>query len=142
MEYEMASAYGMLVIAEVPNVNFQQEHFSNPELMELATNQLKETVKYLENETCIMFWSLFIECKTYEDSAVDFVRKYTKLVKELDPTRFTVHASDIPAEDRTYDYFDIIGVNYWLGCGISANPSRKAADSWTPLPHDIPTSRY
>ena len=54
MEYEMASAYGMLVIAEVPNVNFQQEHFSNPELMELATNQLKETVKYLENyRSCI-----------------------------------------------------------------------------------------
>ncbi|MDF2989019.1 MAG: glycoside hydrolase family 2 protein [Eubacterium sp.] len=118
-EYGIASEMGMLVIAEVPNVNFKKEQFANPELMELAINQLKETIKYYKNETCIMFWSLFIECKTYEDSAVDFVPKYIKLAKELDSTRFTVHASDIPTEDRTYEFFDIIGVNYWLGWYIS-----------------------
>ncbi len=114
-EYEIASESGMLVIAEVPNVNFKKEQFSNPELLELANRQMKETIKYYKNETCIMFWSLFIECKTYEDAAVDFVPKYIKLAKELDPTRFTVHASDIPTEDRTYEYFDVVGVNYWLG---------------------------
>ena len=72
-EYEIASEMGFLAIAEVPNVNFKKEQFQNPELMELAINQLKETIKYYKNETCIMFWSLFIECKTYEDAAVDFV---------------------------------------------------------------------
>lgn len=114
-EYEIASETGMLVIAEVPNVNFKKEQFLNPELLELANQQMRETIKYYKNETCIMFWSLFIECKTYEDAAVDFVPKYIKLAKDLDPTRFTVHASDIPTEDRTYEYFDVVGVNYWFG---------------------------
>ena len=114
-EYEIASETGMLVIAEVPNVNFKKEQFLNTELLELANRQMKETIKYYKNETCIMFWSLFIECKTYEDAAVDFVPKYIKLAKELDPTRFTVHASDIPTQDRTYEYFDVVGVNYWFG---------------------------
>ncbi len=114
-EYEIASEAGVLVIAEVPNVNFKREQFQNPELLELANNQMKETIKYYKNETCIMFWSLFIECKTYEDAAVEFVPKYIKLAKELDPTRFTVHASDIPEEDRTYEYFDVVGINYWRG---------------------------
>ncbi len=114
-EYEIASETGMVAIAEVPNVNFKKEQFMNPELLELAVNQMKETIKYCKNEACIMFWSLFIECKTYEDAAVEFVRKYIQLARESDPTRFTVHASDIPLEDRTYEYFDVVGINYWRG---------------------------
>ena len=114
-EYEIASEMGFLVIAEVPNVNFGKEQFKNPELMELAVNQLKETIKYYKNETSIMFWSLFIECKTYEDAAVDFVPRYINLARGLDASRFTIHASDIPEQDRTYEYFDVIGVNYWFG---------------------------
>ena len=114
-EYEIASETGFLVIAEVPNVNFKKEQFQNPELLELANKQMQDTIKYYKNETCIMFWSLFIECKTYEDAAVDFVPKYIKLAKAMDPTRFVVHASDIPTEDRTYEYFDVVGINYWLG---------------------------
>ncbi len=114
-EYETASEMGFLVIAEVPNVNFKKEQFLNSELMDLAVNQLRETIKYYKNETCIMFWSLFIECKTYEDAAVDFVPRYIKLAKELDASRYAIHASDIPEQDRTYEYFDVIGVNYWFG---------------------------
>ena len=114
-EYEIASENGFLVICEMPNVNFKKEQFLNTDLMQLAVDQMKEVVKYYKNETCILFWSLFVECKTYEDAAVDFVPKYIKLAKELDPTRFTIHASDIPTEDRTYDYFDVVGVNYWFG---------------------------
>lgn len=114
-EYEIASEMGFLAIAEVPNVNFKKEQFQNPELMELAINQLRETIKYYKNETCILFWSLFIECKTYEDAAVDFVPKYIGLAKELDSSRFTIHASDIPEQDKTYSYFDVVGVNYWFG---------------------------
>lgn len=114
-EYKIASEMGFLVIAEVPNVNFKKEQFQNPELLELANKQMRDTIKYYKNETCIMFWSLFIECKTYEAAAVDFVPKYIKLAKDLDPTRFTVHASDIPTQDKTYQYFDVVGINYWLG---------------------------
>lgn len=114
-EYGIASEMGFVAIAEVPNVNFKKAQFLNKELMDLAMKQLRETIKYYKNETCIMFWSLFIECKTYEDAAVDFVPRYISLAKELDSSRFTIHASDIPAEDRTYEYFDIVGVNYWFG---------------------------
>lgn len=114
-EYEIASEMGFIVMAEVPNVNFTRKQFENKKLLQNSINQAKEVLKYYKNETCIMFWSLFIECRTNEDSAVEFVPEYIKLFKQTDPTRFTIHASVIPAEDRTYDYFDIVGINYWSG---------------------------
>ncbi len=114
-EYQMASEMGFIVIAEVPNVDFKKAHFENKDVTQNSINQAKEALKYYKNETCIMFWSLFIECNTNEDAAVDFVPKYIKLFKDTDPTRLTIHASVIPMEDRTYDYFDIVGINYWHG---------------------------
>jgi beta-glucuronidase len=114
-EYEIASEMGFLAIAEVPNVNLRKEHFTDQGVKENCLNQLKELLKYYKNETCIAFWSLFIECDTYEDEAVDFVPYVINTVKANDPTRMTIHASNIPLEDRTYDYFDIVGINYWSG---------------------------
>ena len=114
-EYEIASEMGFIVMAEVPNVNFTRKQFEDQELLQNSINQAKEMIRYYKNETCIMFWSLFIECRTSEDSAVKFVPEFTKLIKQLDPTRFTIHASVIPLEDRTYEYFDIVGINYWSG---------------------------
>lgn len=114
-EYEIASEMGFVVMAEVPNVNFTKKQFEDRELLQNSINQTREMIRYYKNETCIMFWSLFIECRTSEDSAVESVPEYTKLVKQMDPTRFTIHASVIPLEDRTYEYFDIVGINYWSG---------------------------
>ena len=114
-EYEIASEMGFLVIAEVPNVNFIKAHFENEDVCQNAVNQLKEMMKYYRNETCIAFWSLFIECTTDGEISVDFVSNYIKLAKELDPTRFTIHASITPLDDKTYQFFDVVGVNYWKG---------------------------
>ncbi|MFA6309162.1 MAG: glycoside hydrolase family 2 TIM barrel-domain containing protein [Clostridia bacterium] len=114
-EYEMASEMGFIVMAEVPNVDFKKAHFENKDVLQNSINQAKEALKYYKNETCIMFWSLFIECNTNEEAAVDFVPKYIKLFKDTDPTRMTIHASVIPMQDKTYDYFDIVGINYWNG---------------------------
>ncbi len=114
-EYAIASEHGVAVIAEVPNLNFTPEHFLREDVKENAIRQLKELIKYYKNETCIMFWSLFIECRTDADEAVDFVPGYIEMAKQLDPTRLTVHASIQPTIDRTYDYFDVVGVNHWTG---------------------------
>ncbi len=114
-EYAIASELGVAVIAEVPNLNFTPEHFLREDVRENAVNQMKELIKYYKNETCIMFWSLFIECRTDAEEAVDFVPAYIEMVKALDPTRLTIHASIRPTIDKTYDYFDVVGVNYWTG---------------------------
>lgn len=114
-EYEIASEMGFLAIAEVPNVNLKKEHFKDEGVRKNCMSQLKEMLKYYKNETCIAFWSLFIECDTYEDEAVDFIPQVIGTVKAVDPTRLTIHASNIPLEDRTYEYFDVVGINYWSG---------------------------
>lgn len=114
-EYEIASENGIVAIAEVPNLNFTAELFLSDEVRYNSINQMKEMIKYYKNETCIMFWSLFIECFTDTDEAVDFVPSYVESVKQLDPTRLTIHASIQPVIDKTYDYFDVVGVNYWTG---------------------------
>ncbi len=114
-EYELASEFGFIVMAEMPNVNFTKDMFDSKEILENAVNQTKETLKYYKNETCIMFWSLFIECKTNEPTAIEFIPDYIKMIKETDPSRFTIHASLIPLDDPAAQYFDIAGINYWSG---------------------------
>jgi beta-glucuronidase len=114
-EYLVASEAGFIIMAETPNVNLQARHFENEDVMANSINQMKEMIRYYKNETCIFLWSLFIECETTHESARKIVSDYVKLVKELDPTRFTIHASIFPLNDPTYDCFDIIGVNYWRG---------------------------
>lgn len=114
-EYEIASESGFLVIAEVPNVNLTKEHFMQSDVRKNSVNQMKEMIKYYKNETCIAFWSLFIECSTDEEESIEFVTEYIKTVKDLDPTRLTIHASIKPVTDKTYNYFDVVGVNYWTG---------------------------
>ena len=115
-EYEIAkSETGFLAIAEVPNLNFTKEYFAMKEIQDNSINQLMEMIKYYKNETCIAFWSLFIECRTDEAESIDFVKSYINMTKQLDPTRITIHASVHPVEDKTYDYFDVVGVNYWSG---------------------------
>lgn len=114
-EYEIASQMGFIIMAEIPNLNYGKDHFNNKEIQENSINQLKETIKYYKNEACIMFWSLFIECETEREDSREFVSQYTALTKELDPGRLTIHASIKPVIDKTYEYFDVVGINYWTG---------------------------
>ena len=114
-EYELASEMGFVVLAETPNGNFIKLHFEDKDILENAVNQTKEMLKYLKNETCIIFWNLFMESATNEPGAMEFIPGYIRLVKDIDPTRLTIHASLIPLDDPAANYFDVIGINYWSG---------------------------
>ena len=84
-------------------------------MLEKAKRVLAEMIRSEKNETCVMFWSLFIECDTHVPAARKFVSEIIETAKALDDTRIVVMASIRPLEDVTYDQFDVIGVNYWEG---------------------------
>jgi beta-glucuronidase len=106
---------GFVVLAETPNGNFRKLHFEDRDILANTVNQTKEMLKYYKNETCIIFWNLFMESETNEPAAINFIPGYIKLVKDTDPSRLTIHASLIPLNDPVAAYFDVIGINYWSG---------------------------
>ena len=114
-EYDIASEAGFAVIAETPNVNFTAEAYVDKEVRQNSFNQLSELIKNYKNHACILFWSLFSECTTNIDEAVEFMPACIRAVKAADPTRLTIHASHRPKEDRCHSFFDVIGINYWNG---------------------------
>lgn len=114
-EYRVASEMGFMVMAEVPNVSLRQWHFQNKATVRGILEQAREMLRWYQNETCILFWSLLIECRTDEPGAENLVVELVRIFKERDPDRLVIHASVIPTLDRMFRYFDVVGINYWSG---------------------------
>lgn len=114
-EHEVLNELGIGAIAEFPLVFLHEEQMNSPAFLEKAKRIVSETIAREKNETCILFWSLFIECDTDRPSARPFVEELVRFVRNLDPTRLLVTASIKPLTDLNYDLFDVVGVNYWEG---------------------------
>jgi 6-phosphogluconolactonase/glucosamine-6-phosphate isomerase/deaminase len=115
LELEVLDELGMVAISEIPMVFLREPQMTSPEMLLKSSQMLAEMIRSGKNSTCIMFWSLFIECETDLPSTRDFVEKMVVLTWELDNTRLVIMASNRPLTDVTYDLFDVIGVNYWEG---------------------------
>lgn len=115
LEHEVLDELGLLAISEIPMVFLGETQMTSPEIMAKSKRMLAEMIRAEKNTTSIMFWSLFIECETHLPSTREFVKAMVDYTKELDDTRLVVMASNRPLTDVAYDYFDVIGVNYWEG---------------------------
>ena len=115
LEHDILDELGMLAISEIPMVFLGEAQMTSPETLAKSQHMLAEMISAEKNATCIMFWSLFIECETNLPSTRPFVQAMVERARELDETRLIVMASNRPLTDVTYDYFDVIGVNYWRG---------------------------
>jgi 6-phosphogluconolactonase/glucosamine-6-phosphate isomerase/deaminase len=115
LEHELLNELGMVAISEAPLVFLHKTQMTSEATLEKAKRVLAEMIRSEKNETCVMFWSLFIECDTHLPAARKFVSEIIEITKALDDTRIVVMASIRPLEDVTYDQFDVIGVNYWEG---------------------------
>jgi 6-phosphogluconolactonase/glucosamine-6-phosphate isomerase/deaminase len=137
LEHEVLNELGIAAISEAPLVFLQEEQMTNEVMLEKAKRMLAEMIRTEKNETCIIFWSLFIECDTHLPGTKRFVKEIVEYVKSLDETRLIIMASIRPLEDVTYDYFDVIGVNYWEGWYQNA-PAEQAVDWLTTMARRFP----
>jgi hypothetical protein len=106
---------GFASISEIPLVYLHEKQMTSEQMLEKAKRTFLEAFQREKNETNIMFWSLFIECDTHLEANKRFVKDLIDYVRSLDDTRFLVMASLRHLEDLAYNYFDVIGVNYWEG---------------------------
>ena len=137
LEHELLNELGMVAISEIPMVFLHEQQMTSPVVLEKCKRMLAEMIRTERNETSVMFWSIFIECDTHIPAARPFVREIIDYVKSLDDTRIIVMASIRPLEDVTYDYFDVIGVNYWEGWYRNA-PVEQAVDWLTAMAERFP----
>ena len=115
LEHDLLNELGIVSMAELPLVFLHEDQMTSEVVLKKAKEMLQEMIRREKNETNIMFWSLFIECDTHLDTTKSFVEEIIHTVRELDDTRLVIMASIYPMNDKTYDYFDVIGVNYWEG---------------------------
>ena len=115
--YDLCDKGGLIVWAELPYVNASGPL---PAFGENARTQLTELVKQNFNHPSIVCWCLFNELhskNSWNDAPADWslVPELNKLVKELDPTRLSVSASCIKADDPLNRVTDIMAFNRYPG---------------------------
>ena len=114
-ELDILDELGIVAICEAPIVFLKAVQMNDPLIQEKCRTMIRELIRDDGNYTCVMFWSLFIECETFQPEARGCVENLVEYTKKLDPTRLVIMASNRPKKDDSYDLFDVVGINYWSG---------------------------
>lgn len=124
--YRLCDEAGIVAWAEVPNVNMVRD---TQEFRENNRRQALEMIYQLWNHPSICMWGLFNEIghQAEKDNAgIDMeaeLASLNTLVKETDPSRFTVGASNQPSRQKLSGIPDHIAFNTypgWYGGGAEA----------------------
>lgn len=116
--YDLCNKRGLLVWAEVPAV---ERVGDSPEFIANLGEQAREMVYQLGNNPSIVMWGLFNEIYHNYDKRMDGVdvegvlEKLNKLIKELDPTRPTVAATNQLGREKLNRIPENIAINIYPG---------------------------
>ncbi len=121
--YSLCDSSGVIVWAEIPWIGFpdflgEGSNGYNPTdpFHQNARQQLTELIRQNYNHPSICFWGVFNEIQNpKEASPVAFVRELDSLAKVEDPSRITVGASMLEAEEPIHDITDAIAWNKYFG---------------------------
>lgn len=114
-ELEILDELGIAAICEAPIVFLKASQMNDQIIQKKCRMMIQELIRDDGNFTCVMFWSLFIECETFLPEARDCVKDLVEFTKNLDSSRLVIMASNRPKKDDSYDLFDVVGINYWSG---------------------------
>ncbi len=115
LEHAVLDELGMATISEIPLVFLGEAQMTDPGMLAKSKHMLAEMIRAEKNNPCILFWSLFIECETHLPSTRGFVQALVEYTRGLDDSRLIIMASNHPLTDTAYEFFDVIGMNYWEG---------------------------
>lgn len=117
---DYADRHGILLIPEIPLWQFSESQFSDPRVLALAQQQMKEVIEQAGNHPSIFAWSMCNESDTGTPGGIAYFRAMKKFVNELDPGRFVSYADDnLPklkrAEDSAANDADFLMMNQYFG---------------------------
>jgi hypothetical protein len=117
---DYADRHGILLIPEIPLWQFSESQFSNPQVVALAKQQMKEVIEQAGNHPSIFAWSMCNESDTATPGGIAYFRAMKKYVNELDSGRFVSYADDnLPklkqAEESAANDADFLMMNQYFG---------------------------
>jgi beta-glucuronidase len=117
---DYADRHGILLIPEIPLWQFSESQFSDPRVLALAKQEMKEMIEQAGNHPSIFAWSMCNESETATPGGVAYFRAMKEYANQLDPGRFVSYADDnLPklkrAEDSAANDADFLMMNQYFG---------------------------
>lgn len=111
---------GILLVPEIPIWQFNERQLSDPKVVALARQMMREMIEQDYNHPSIMGWSVCNESETSTAGGRAYVRAMKEMIDGLDPDRFVTFADDgLPglkrAEDSASAFVDFIMWNQYFG---------------------------
>jgi beta-glucuronidase len=111
---------GILLAPEIPMWQFSAQQMTDPKVMALAKQMMREMIEQAYNHPSIMAWSVCNESETFKPGGVAYVRMMKETIRGLDPDRFVTFADDgLPrikqADESASSLSDFIMWNQYFG---------------------------
>jgi beta-glucuronidase len=91
---DYADRHGILLIPEIPVWQFSEAQLSDPKVLALARQQLREVIEQSGNHPSIFAWSVANESAMGTSGGIAYFRAMRELIRALDPDRFVSFADD------------------------------------------------
>jgi beta-glucuronidase len=111
---------GILLIPEIPMWQFSEKQMSDPKVIELAKNMMREMIEQDYNHPSVFAWSTCNESATDTPGGKAYFKTMYDFIKQLDPDRFVTYADDRIAfvdnpQDNSASLADFIMWNEYFG---------------------------
>lgn len=102
--FDYADRNGILFIPEIPVWQFSEKQLSDPKVLALAKQQMREMIEQNANHPSIFAWSVSNESEMSTPGGRAYFHALRGMIREIDPDRFVSFADDsLPAVDHTED---------------------------------------
>ncbi len=85
---------GILLIPEIPMWQFSEQQLSDPKVIELARQMMREMIEQAYNHPSIFAWSVCNESATDTPGGRAYFKTMYDFIKQLDPDRYVTYADD------------------------------------------------
>jgi len=138
---DYADRHGIVLIPEIPVWQFNEAQLSNPRVLALAQQQMREMLEQAGNHPSIFAWSVANESATGTPGGIAYFRAMREFIHALDPGRYVSFADDNLAkldrpEQSAANDADFLLMNQyygsWHGPASALNPALDKVDRFFP----------
>jgi hypothetical protein len=117
---DYADRHGILLIPEIPLWQFSEAQLSDPRVLELAKQQMREMIEEAGNHPSIFGWSVANESATGTPGGIAYFRAMRAMIHAIDPDRPVSFADDnLPkltrADQSAANDADFLMMNQYFG---------------------------
>jgi beta-glucuronidase len=117
---DYADRHGILLIPEIPVWQFSEAQLSDPRVVELARQQMREMIQQAGNHPSVFGWSVANESATATPGGIAYFRTMRALIRQIDPGRPVSFADDAlskldRADQSAANDADFLMMNQYFG---------------------------